>query len=201
MGTVRKVCRLLNWCLNLPLGLLWGRDAGCLSCVGTYLWGTLGRCTGCLNGVGTYISGTDGIGAGSLSSVATNLLGTVVQGCRLFKGCQNLPTSHCGSGVRAVKAVSEPTSRALWVRGAGCLKGDRTYLPGNVGQGCRLFKLFQNLPPGHCGAGVQAVLVVSEFRGAGVQADSSVSKTTSGSLWGRGAGCLRGVRTTSGALW
>ena len=115
--------------------------------------------------------------------------------CRFFKGCQNLPGGHCGSGVQAVKAVSEPTSWALWVRGAVCLKGDRTYLPRNVGQGCRLFKLFQNLPPGHSGTGVQAVLVVSEFTGEWVQADSSVSKTTSGSLWGRDAGCLRGVRT------
>ena len=42
-------------------------------------------------------------------------------------------------------------------RDAGCLSGVRTYLLSTVGQGCRLFKQCQSLPPGHCGAGVQAV--------------------------------------------
>ena len=98
----------------------------------------------------------------------------------------------CSSGV-------ETTSRALWGRCAGCLSGVETCLLGTVGQGCRLFKwcqslppehfgyrgrLFkpcQNLPPGHCGAGVQAVLVKLE--------------PISEALWGRCAGCLSGART------
>ena len=53
--------------------------------------------------------------------------------------------------------MSEPTSQALLGKGAGCLSGVETYLPGTVGQGCRLHKRCQNLPPGHCVAGVQAV--------------------------------------------
>ena len=95
--------------------------------------------------------------------------------------------------------MSDPTRLALCCRGAGCLSGVRTNLPGTVLQGCRLFKWFwklpastglqgcrlvkrcQNLPPRHCGAGLQAVQVVLE--------------TTSWALWGRGAGCLSGVGT------
>ena len=42
-------------------------------------------------------------------------------------------------------------------RGACCLRGVGTYLQGTVGQGCRLLKRCQNLPTGHCDAGVQAV--------------------------------------------
>ena len=71
--------------------------------------------------------------------------------------------------------VSEPICWALSSRGAGCLKGLGTYLPGTfckgagclsgVGtylvdtelQGCRLFKLCRNLLARHCVAGVQAV--------------------------------------------
>ena len=65
-------------------------------------------------------------GAGCLSSVGTYLPGTVLQGCRLFKRCWNLPSRHCG---------------------AGCLNGVWTYLLGTVEQGCRLFKWCQFLPP------------------------------------------------------
>ena len=46
---------------------------------------------------------------------------------------------------------------AVLDRGASGLSGVGTYLPGTVVQGCRLFKRCQNLPPRHCGAGVQAV--------------------------------------------
>ena len=69
--------------------------------------------------------------------------------------------------------VFEATFRALWGRGAGCLSGVGTYLPGTVGQavkavseptsrallgqGCRLFNRGWNLPPEHCRAGVQGV--------------------------------------------
>ena len=43
------------------------------------------------------------------------------------------PTSrHCVAGVLAVLAISEPTCRAPCYRGAGCISGVRTYLPGTV---------------------------------------------------------------------
>ena len=38
-----------------------------------------------------------------------------------------------------------------------CLSGVGTYLPGTVGLGCRLFKRCRSQPPGHCGAGMQAI--------------------------------------------
>ena len=81
----------------------------------------------------------------------------MLQGCRLFKQCQNLPAGHCVTVVQAVLAVSEPTCRALCYSGAGCLSNFRTYLPGTVLQSYRLFKQCQNLPAGHCVTGVQAV--------------------------------------------
>ena len=84
---------------------------------------------------------------------------------RLLIWCQNLPVRHCYAGVHAVSAVSESTCQALCCRGAGCLSRVRTYLPGTVLQGCRLFKLCRNLHAGHCVAGVQAMHCV-----AGVQA-------------------------------
>ena len=69
-------------------------------------------------------------GAGCLSGVRTYLLGTVLQWCRLFKQCQNLPAGHCVTVVQTVKAMSEPTCWALCYRGAGCLSSVRTYLLG-----------------------------------------------------------------------
>ena len=51
---------------------------------------------------------------------------------RLFKLCRNLPARHCVAGVQAVLAISEPTCRAPCYRGAGCISGVRTYLPGTV---------------------------------------------------------------------
>ena len=69
--------------------------------------------------------------------------------------------------------VLENTSRALWGRGAGCLSGVGSLLPGTVGQavkamleptfrallgqGCRLINWGWNIPPEHCWAGVQGV--------------------------------------------
>ena len=126
--------------------------------------------------------------------MGTYLPGTVLQGCRLFKRCLNLPAGHCVAIVQAFKVVSEHSSQALWagvqavygvseptshalccrcagclssvgtflpgtvLQVAGCLNGYRTYLSGTVLQGCRLLKWYRNLPPRHCGAGVQAVL-------------------------------------------
>ena len=106
----------------------------------------------------------------------------MLQGCRLFKPCQNLPTGHC-----------------VTVHGPNCLSGVGTYLPGTVLQWCRLFKLSQNLlagtvlqgcrlykqcrnlPTRHCVTVVQAVLAVSE--------------PTCRALCYSGAGCLSNVRT------
>ena len=64
---------------------------------------------------------------------------------------------HCVTLVKTVKAVSEPTYRALCCRGAGCLSGVRTYLPDTVLQCCRLFKQCQDLPARHCVTVVQTV--------------------------------------------
>ena len=111
-----------------------------------------GEC--CLICDGAYLQGR---GAGCLSSVVTYLPGSKGQECRLFKWCWNLPLGHFGAGVLGFTAVSEYTSRALCGRGARYLRGIRTYLPGTVGQRCRLFKRCQNLPPVHCGEGVQAI--------------------------------------------
>ena len=72
-------------CWNLPTSHeLWGRGAGCLNGVATYLPALCCRGAGCLSGVGTY------------------LLGTVLQGCRLFKRCGILPPMNFGAGVQAV---------------------------------------------------------------------------------------------------
>ena len=97
------------------------------------------------------------IGAGCLSGVRTYLPGTVLQGCRLFKRCPNLPARHGVTVLQMVKAESEPTFPALCYSGADCLNGVRTYLPGTVLQWCRLFEQCQNLPTGHCVIVVQAV--------------------------------------------
>ena len=100
--------------------------------------------------------------ADCLSRGRSNLPSTVLQWCRLFKWCQNLPGRHCVTVVQAVKAMSEPTCRALCYSGAGCLSGVRIYLMGTVLQWCRLFKQCQNLPTEHCVAVEQTVKVVSE---------------------------------------
>ena len=96
-------------------------------------------------------------GAGCLSGVKTYLPGTVLQGCRLFKRCRNLPAGHCVTVVKAVLAMSEPTCRALCSRGADCLSSVGTYQVGTVFQWCRLFKRCLNLPAEHCVTVVQTV--------------------------------------------
>ena len=88
----------------------------------------------------------------------------MLQWCRLFKWCQNLPARHCVTVVQAILAMSKPTCRALCYSGADCLSNVRTYLPGTVLQGCRLFKQCQNLPAGHLVTVVKAVLAMSESR-------------------------------------
>ena len=63
----------------------------------------------------------------------------------------------CSEREKPVYVVLEPTSKVLWPREADCLSSVITYLPGTVGQGCRLFRRCQNLHPRHFGAEVQAV--------------------------------------------
>ena len=77
----------------------------------------------------------------------------MLQGCRLFKQYQNLPTGHCVAGLQAIQVVSEPTWLVLCSMGAVCLSGVGTYLPGTVLQGMQAV----NPPAGHCFAGGQAV--------------------------------------------
>ena len=119
--------------------------------------------------------------AGCLSIVRTYLLGTVLQWCRLFKQCQNLPARHCFTVVQIVKVPSEPTCRALCYRGEGCFSNVEVYLQDTVLQGCRLFKRCQKLPAGHCVTVVQTVKAVSE--------------PTYRALSYSGAGCLSNVIT------
>ena len=86
----------------------------------------------------------------------------MLQGCRLFKYCQNLPAIDCVTVVKAVSAMSESTCRALCFSGTDYLSGVGTFLQCTVLQWCRLFKLCQNLPAGHCVTVMQTVLGVSE---------------------------------------
>ena len=71
-------------------------------------------------------------GADCLSDVGTYLPGSVLQWCRLFKWCRNLPAGHCVTVGKTVLAVSPPTCRALCYSGEGCFSNVRTYLPGTV---------------------------------------------------------------------
>ena len=108
-------------------------------------------------------------------------MGTLLQCCRLFKRCQNLPARHCVTVVKAVLAMSESICRALCYSGKGCLSGVSTYLPDTVLQWYRLFKQCLNLPAGHSVTVVKAVLAMSESTGL--------------ALCYSGADCLSGVRT------
>ena len=83
--------------------------------------------------------------------------------------------------VQTVEAVSEPSYRALYYSGAGCLSGGGTYLPGTVLQWCSLFNRCRNLPARHCVTVVKAVLAMSE--------------STCRALCYSDIGCLSGVGT------
>ena len=150
---------LYKRCRNLPAGhCVTCSDAGYFSSIGTYLPGTVmqgcrlfKQCWSlpaghCVAGVQTISAMSEPTcralccsGAGCLRSVGTYLPGTVLQGCRLYKRCRNLPAGLCVTVVQTVKAMSEPTC------------------PGTVLQWCRLFKQCQNLPAGHYVTVVQAV--------------------------------------------
>ena len=192
-------CRLFKRCRNLPArhcvaGVQADEAVSELS--SHALWG---RGAGYLNGVRTYLPGTVLQGCRLLKWYWNLPPGHCVACCRLFKWCQNLPAGHCVAGMQAVKEVMEPSSPALWGRGAGCLRDVGTYLPCTVGQGCRLFRRCRNLPPWHCVACCRLFKWCPNLPArhcvAGVQAVKVMSEPSSRALWGRGAGCLRGVGT------
>ena len=132
-------CRLFKQCQNLPA-------RHCFTVVKAVLAMSESTCRAlCYSG------------AGWLSGVGSYLPGTVLQWCRLFKQCRNLPAGHCFTVLQAVLVLSEPNCGALLCRGSGCLSGFRSYLGGTVLHGCRLFKRCLNQPPRHSVAGVQAV--------------------------------------------
>ena len=56
----------------------------------------------CLSSVRTYLPELCYSGAGWFSGFGTYLQGTVLQWCRLFKQCQNLPAGYCVTGVQSV---------------------------------------------------------------------------------------------------
>ena len=154
------------------------------------------RGAGCLSGVGTHLPGTVGQGCRPLSSVRTYLPGTVLQWCRMFKRCQNLPSGHCVAGVQVVKAVSEPTCRALCCRGAGCLSSVGTYLPGTVLQGCSMFKRCCNLSAGTVLQGCRMFKQCRNLAASTVLQGCRMLKRCQNLTAGHCvAGCLSGVRT------
>ena len=146
----------------------------------------------------------------------------MLQWCRLFKWCQNVPAGHCVTVMQTFYEVTEPTCLALCYSGADCLNGVRMYLPGTVLQWCRLFKQCQNLPTGYRGAGFLSTVVQwcrlfkqcqnlpTGYRGAGffkrcqnlpagncvtvMQTFYEVTEPTCLALCYSGAGCLNGVR-------
>ena len=83
-------------------------------------------------------------GAGCFSNHRTYLPGSVLQWCRLFERCRNLPAVHCVTVVKAVLAMLESTCQALCYSGKSCLSSVRTNITGT------------------CVAGVQTVSAMSE---------------------------------------
>ena len=174
-GTMLQWCRLFERCQNLPTRhcvtvfqtvkavsepTYWAlcySGADCFSNVRTYLPGNVlqgcRRYKRCRN----YRPGTVLHWCRLFKQCQYLPAGNVLQWCRLFERCQNLPTRHCVTVYQTVKAVSEPTYWALCYSGADCFSNVRTYLPGTVLQGCRLYKRCRNLPTGHCVTLVQAV--------------------------------------------
>ena len=83
-GTVLQGCRLFKRCRYLPAG-------HCATLVKAVLAMSEPTCRAlCCRG------------ADCLSSVGTYQVGTVLQWCRLFKQCPNLPAKHCVTVVQTV---------------------------------------------------------------------------------------------------
>ena len=119
--------------------------------------------------------------------------------------------------------MSKHTSRALWGRGAVCLRGVgnppprncwawvqavercQNISPGHCGAGSRLFKWYWNLPLRHCGAGSRLLKrywnLPLRHCGEGVQAVLAVSEPTTRAMLA-GVQALQAVsEPTSQALW
>ena len=95
-GTVLQWCRLLKWCQNLPA---WH----CVTVVQTVYVVSEPTC------LALCYSGAD-----CLCGVRTYLPGTVLQWCRLFMWCQNLPAWHCVTVVNLFKQCrSLPTGHCV----------------------------------------------------------------------------------------
>ena len=120
-GTVLQGCGCISGVGTYLPGCVTCSDAGCLSSIGTYLPGTVlqgfrlfKQCWSqpaghCVAGVQTISAMSEPTclalccsGAGCLRSVGTYLPDTVLQGCRFYKRCRNLPAGHCLTVVRAV---------------------------------------------------------------------------------------------------
>ena len=98
--------------------------------------------------------------------------------------------------MQAAEGVSESTCKALCCRGAGCLSGVSTYLPGTGLQSYRLFKWCRNLPAGHYVAGGRLFKgCLTYLPGMVLQAVKWCQNFPQGAVLGRGAGCLSGVQT------
>ena len=95
-------CWLFKWCRNLPEGHCVAGVQAVKAVSEPTCLALCYRVANCFSVVGNYLPGL------------------VLQGCRLFKGCWNLPAGYCEAGVQAVLEVSEPTWGALYSRGAGC---------------------------------------------------------------------------------
>ena len=105
------------------------------TCLALCCWGA-----GCLSGVRTFLPGTVEQGCRLFKQCRNLPTGTVLQGCRLLKRCRNICGGHFVAVVQAVLVLLVPSCCALCCKGAGCLSGVGTYLPGTVVQGCKLFK-------------------------------------------------------------
>ena len=83
-GKVLEGCRLLKQCENLPAGHCVAEVQAVSAVSEPTCQALCCRGAGCLSGVWTYLQGT------------------VLQGCRLFKRCLNLPAGHCVAGMEAI---------------------------------------------------------------------------------------------------
>ena len=120
-GIVLQWCSLFNQMSEPTCRALCYSGAGCLSNVRTYLPGTVLQCCRlfkqCQNlPAGHYVTVVQTVkavskptcrslcysGADCLTGDRTYLPGTVLQCCRLFKGCWNLPAGHCVTVVQTI---------------------------------------------------------------------------------------------------
>ena len=83
--------------------------------------------------------------------------------------------------------VSEPSSTALLGKGAGCLSGVGTFLPGTVLQAVQRVSEHSSRALWGKGAGCLSGV---DHCGAGMQTVKSGREPTSWALLGRGSGCL-----------